>query len=153
VLDARVRRDLPDGVRIAVVEREPTAWANRGDGTAAILDATGRAIAEAPADAHPALPEIGGLPQLPALGRTSAGAATATGVLVELPAELRARVVTAVVFGGVVTLGLDDGVEVRLGPPRSVAAKARTAVAVLAALGGASVAYVDVRVPSAPVTG
>jgi cell division protein FtsQ len=153
VLDARAQRDLPDGLRIAVVEREPTAWANRGDGTVAIFDATGRVIAEAPADAHPPLPEIGGLPRLPAAGRTSAGAATATGVLADLPAELRARVVTTVVFGGVVTLGLDDGVEVRLGPPRSVAAKARTAVAVLAALGGTPVAYVDVRVPSAPVTG
>ena len=153
VLDAHVQRDLPDGLRIAVTEREPAAWAHRRDGTLAIFDATGRAIAEAPADAPPALPEIAGLARLPGPGRTSTGAATATGVLDDLPAELRARVATTVVLGRVVALGLDDGIEIRLGPPRGMAAKGRTAVAVLAALGGAPVAYVDVRVPSAPVTG
>jgi cell division protein FtsQ len=153
VLDARVARDLPGGLRIAVVEREPVAWAHTGDGTVTVLDGTGRAIAEAAADAAPALPEVAGLPRLPHAGRSTEGAATATGVLEDLPGELRARV-TAIAFdGSVATLRLDDGIEVRLGSPRSVAAKGRTAAAVLAALGGAPVAYIDVRVPAAPVTG
>jgi hypothetical protein len=50
-------------------------------------------------------------------------------------------------------LALRDGPEVRLGPPDHVPAKARAAVAVLATITGARPAYVDVRVPTAPVTG
>jgi cell division protein FtsQ len=153
VLDARVARDLPGGLRIAVVEREPVAWARRCDGTVVVLDATGRAIAAAAADAAPALPEVAGLPRLPDAAHSTEGARAAAGVLDDLPGELRARVAAIAFDGKVATLRLDDGTEVRLGAPRGVAAKGRTAVAVLAALGGAPVAYVDVRVPAAPVTG
>lgn len=152
VLEAHVSRELPDRVRITVVEREPAAWASRGDGTVAILDRTGRVIADSAGDSPPALPEIQGLARVPEAGRTSAGGGVATGVLDDLGPELRARVAGVVVYGGVV-VRLDDGVEVRLGPPRGVAAKARTALAVLTTLGDAPVAYVDVRVPTAPVTG
>jgi cell division septal protein FtsQ len=144
---------LPDRVRITIVEREPAAWAHRDDGTVTILDRTGRVIAEAAGDSPPALPEIQGLARLPEAGRASEGGGVATGVLDNLPTELRSRVATVVVFGGVAVLGLDDGVEVRLGPPRGVPAKARTALAVLTTRGESPVAYVDVRVPSAPVTG
>ena len=153
VLEAHADRELPDRVRITVVEREPAAWGSRGDGTVAILDRTGRVIADAAADAPPALPEVQGLARLPAAGRTSTRGGDATGVLDDLAPELRVRVAAVAASGGVVVLRLDDGVEVRLGPPRGIAGKARTALAVLTTLGDAPVAYVDVRVPSAPVTG
>lgn len=151
VLDARVDRELPDGLRITVVERTPAAWAPSADGSIAVLDRSGRAIASAAA--APPLPEITGLERVPALGRTSDASAAAAGVLADLPSELRARVTTVVTAPGAVTVGLDDGVEVRLGRPRNVATKARTAEAVLAARGDAPIAYVDVSVPTAPVTG
>ncbi|MGH8984430.1 MAG: cell division protein FtsQ/DivIB [Acidimicrobiia bacterium] len=153
VLDAQVHRDLPDGVRITVVEREPAAWAPRADGTVSILDRTGRVIAEAAGDSPPALPEVRGLAHLPEAGRTTEAGGVATRVLADLPPELGDRVATVVMYGGVLVLRLDDGIEVRLGPPRGVSAKGRTALAVLATLGDAPVAYVDVRVSSAPVTG
>ncbi|HEX6311341.1 MAG TPA: FtsQ-type POTRA domain-containing protein [Acidimicrobiia bacterium] len=151
VLDARVERDLPDALRITVVERTPAAWAARGDGSVAVLDRTGRVIAAA--TTPPALPEIRGLERVPVPGAAGAGSRDGAGVVAELPGELGSRVVAVVVGGGAVALELDDGVEVRLGRPRDLARKGRTAVAVLAASGEAPVAYVDVRVPAAPVTG
>lgn len=149
--EARVRRELPDGLRIIVVERDPAAWARRPSGAIAILDVTGRVIGEA--DEPPALPEVIGLARVPAPGRTSEWGATAAGIPDELPAELGARVRTIAVHGGAVVLGLDDGIEVRLGPPRAVAAKGRAARAVLAVVDHGAVSYVDVRVPAGPVTG
>ncbi len=50
-------------------------------------------------------------------------------------------------------LALRDGPEVRLGPPDNVPAKTRAALAVLGTITGPPPAYVDVRVPTAPVTG
>jgi hypothetical protein len=46
-----------------------------------------------------------------------------------------------------------DGPEVRLGSPRDVAAKARAALAVMAATVSTPPRYIDVRVPAAPVAG
>jgi hypothetical protein len=63
------------------------------------------------------------------------------------------RTVRVVVQGDAVTLVLQDGPQVRLGSPDHVAVKARSALAVLRATGSAPPSYVDVRVPSAPVTG
>ena len=54
--------------------------------------------------------------------------------------------------GGVV-LGLVNGPDIRLGEPTQVMTKVRAALAVLAALDGVSVAYIDVSVPSNPVAG
>lgn len=149
--EAHVHRELPDGLRIAVVERDPVAWARGASGTIAVLDATGRVIGGA--DEPPALPEVTGLARLPVPGSTSEWAAATAEIPGELPAELRARVQTIAVHGGTVVLGLDDGIEVRLGPPRAVAAKGRAARAVLAAVDPGTVSYVDVRVPAGPVTG
>ncbi|HUF83758.1 MAG TPA: FtsQ-type POTRA domain-containing protein, partial [Acidimicrobiia bacterium] len=42
VLEAHIRRDLPDELRITVVEREPAGWARRDAQHVAVVDATGR---------------------------------------------------------------------------------------------------------------
>ena len=151
VSEAHVRRDLPDELRITVVERVPVGWARRDGAAVAMVDGTGRVIAEAPAP--PAgLPEVVGLTRLPEPGGRIAPPA-ASRLLEQIPAELRLRVGSVVVMGGVAALRLVDGAEVRLGPATDVAAKGRTALAVLEALGDTRVSYIDVRVPGAPVTG
>jgi hypothetical protein len=52
-----------------------------------------------------------------------------------------------------VNLELASGVEFRLGRPTVVMTKVRAGVAVLGALDGDAVSYVDVSVPSNPVAG
>jgi hypothetical protein len=54
--------------------------------------------------------------------------------------------------GGSVTLRLGDR-DVRFGPPEQLEAKAAALSALLDHLGARPVAYIDVRVPSAPVVG
>jgi cell division septal protein FtsQ len=151
VREAHIRRHLPDELRITVVERVPAGWARRDREQVAVVDGTGRVIADM--TTPPAgLPEVLGLTRLPPPGGEVAPR-QATGVLEELPTDLRNRVGAVVVMGGVVALQLTDGVEVRLGPAVDLVTKGRTAEAVLAALGDARITYVDVRVPGAPVTG
>jgi cell division protein FtsQ len=151
VREAHIRRDLPDELRITVVERVPAGWARRDRGQVAVVDGTGRVIADVPAP-PPGLPEVLGLTRLPAPGGQVAPK-QAAGVVEDLPTELENRVGSVVVMGGVAVLQLVDGVEVRLGPAVDIVTKGRTAQAVLAALGDARITYVDVRVPGAPVTG
>jgi cell division protein FtsQ len=149
--DATVERRLSGELVVKVTERRPAAWARRAADTVALIDRRGRILADAP-DAPPELPEVRGLAMLPPAGQDVSPRA-APGVLDKLPTELGGRVVAVVTGEGAVTLQLRDGPELRLGPPTRVADKARAALAVLATITGAPPAYVDVRVPSAPVTG
>ena len=89
---------------------------------------------------------------VPRAGRDIAPNAAAR-VLEKLPPALGLRTTRIAVDGDAVTLGVQDGPEVRLGSPRDVAAKARAALAVLASTAGAPPRYIDVRVPAAPVAG
>jgi cell division protein FtsQ len=151
VREARAERELPGGLRIRVVERTPIAWARRDGSTVALIDETGSVVTDTPA-APGALPELVGLGPLPPPGRHVTPTAAA-GLLGELPVELRQQVAGVALVGGAVTLRLTGGVEVRLGAPADTLAKGRVALAVLAAASPARIAYVDVRVPAAPVTG
>jgi cell division protein FtsQ len=151
VREARAERELPGGLRIRVVERTPIAWARRDESTVALVDETGRVVMDTPA-APGGLPELLGLARLPLPGRAIRPAA-ALGMLGALPVELRQQVAGVAVVGGTATLRLTGGTEVRLGAPADAAAKGRAALAVLAASAPASIDYVDVRVPAAPVTG
>jgi len=155
VAGARVTRELAHTIRIEVTERIPVAWFARADGTTALVDGSGRVLG--PAAAPPPLPELHGLSETAA----PAGARIASPGLAEvssvLPEELRSRVraVVRVDEGGDVgaTLLLSDGPEVRLGSLDALPAKGSAVLAVLGALGDTRPAYIDVRVPSAPVTG
>ncbi len=149
--EAHVRRDLPDGLRITVVERAPAAWARRATGSIALVAGSGHVISEV-ADPPPGLPELVGLARVPAAGGEVAPARSAT-ILDHLPAALRARTTGVLTLGDQVTLRLDDGVEIRFGSRRGAADKARTALAVLEANSGRPIAYVDVSVAATPATG
>jgi len=149
VADARVSRDLPGTLRIAVRLRPPVAYAARPDGHLAVVDPSGTVVAlsSAAPGGLPALvtmlppPGPGGQIDPRAAARVAAGLGPLAG-----------RVARISVDHAQAALLLTDGTEVRLGGLDHVEAKSRAADAVLAALPG-PVAYVDVRVPSAPVTG
>jgi cell division protein FtsQ len=148
---ASVERRLSGELVVRVTERRPAVWARRAPDSVALIDGRGRVLADAP-EAPPELPELSGLATLPPVGKGIAPRA-AVGVLGQLPPELVGRVARVVSDGRAVTLQLRDGPELRLGPPTRVPAKARAVLAVLGTITDGPPAYVDVRVPSAPVTG
>jgi cell division protein FtsQ len=140
---AHVSRNLPGTLSVEVSLRVPVAWKAAAAGGVRLVDGRGTTVtttAQAPA----------GLPELQADTNASA---TAAGVAGALTPALRDLVATVVVANGQATLKLVDGHEVRLGAPQQVTTKARAALAVLDGLGSATFSYLDVRVPSAPVTG
>jgi cell division protein FtsQ len=149
VADARVSRDLPGTLRIDVRMRPPVAYTPRPDGRVAVVDPSGSVVALA--NAAP-----GGLPALvttsPAPGPGRRIAPRAAARVAAALGPLAGRVARISVDHAQAALLLTDGTEVRLGGLDHVGGKARAADAVLAALPG-PVVYVDVRVPSAPVTG
>jgi len=150
VASAHVSRHLPDIVRITVTEREPVAWVKAGS-HALVVDPTGRVLWRA--DAPPSgLPELLGVADIGGPGglvRPEALPATAAA----LGPELASRTESVSLDDGTVTVQVGGGPELRFGAPTQVAAKARVANAVLAALGGTPVSYIDVTVPAAPVSG
>jgi cell division protein FtsQ len=146
---ASVERSISGELAIHVTERRPGAWARRAPDRVALVDTRGRVLTDAP-EPPAELLEIAGLAAVPAAGSPLEPAA---GVLRKLPPELGLRTARIVVAEGTVALALREGTEVRLGAPDRVAAKARAALAVLGTITGAPPAYVDVRVPNAPVTG
>jgi cell division septal protein FtsQ len=122
----------------------------RPDGRVAIVDATGAVTETAPAPPSglPALVTDVAPPRPGRLVTPRATARVAAGL-----GPLAGRVTRISVDRGEAALTLDDGRVVRLGDLTHVAEKARAAAAVLGAAGLPAIAYVDVSVPSAPVTG
>lgn len=149
--EAHVNRRLSGELDIRVTERSPVAWARRGPDQVALVDERGRVLADA-TEAPAELPELGAVVTLPPPGGRIDPRAAA-GVIGKLPVELRNRVTRVVAGEGAVTLALRDGPELRFGSPDQVPAKARAVSAVLGTITGPPPAYVDVRVPAAPVTG
>ena len=160
---ASAHRDFPHDFLITVVERTPVAWVSRGDGSAprsaAVVDATGRVIAEStlPPDG---LPEISGVKSVPQLGVRISPAQLA-GIPDQLPEALRTQVQSIKVDGSQVFLTLrvvpgaqPSAGEIRMGAPTMLAQKGAAALAVLDALAlqGERVTYIDVRVPTAIAT-
>ncbi|HZP29974.1 MAG TPA: FtsQ-type POTRA domain-containing protein [Acidimicrobiia bacterium] len=157
IAHAGVSRDLPGTLHIAVTPRVAVGWvavpAPRGSKaapTVAVVDGSGRVM-------QGALLPPAGLPQLlgtPSRGRIGSriGHPAVARVARILPADLRARAGSLEVKHGMVTMGLDHGPQIRFGTPHALALKGRTALAILASL-RTTVHYIDVGVPSAPVTG
>jgi cell division protein FtsQ len=147
---ARVSRELPGTLRIEIHLRPPVAFVPRDDGSVALVDETGvvTGLAAGPPAGLPALvtevpPPRPGASIAPATAARVASAVTA----------LAGRVARVSVEHHQAALLLADGVEVRLGDLSHLAEKARSAAAVLGSPGVRGIKYVDVRAPSAPVTG
>jgi cell division protein FtsQ len=147
---AHVEREWPGTVSITVTERTAAAWVDAGSGPV-LVDGTGRVlehVSTPPTD----LPQIASPKIVPPVGATiePVVGAHVAGMLQGLA---RSGTRTITVSRGGVVLGLVNGPEIRLGQPTEVMTKVRAAVAVLTALDGAPVAYIDATVPSNPVAG
>jgi cell division protein FtsQ len=147
---AHVAREWPGTVTITVTERSAVGWVDTGTG-AALVDGTGRVlerVSQAPVD----VPQIAGPKIVPPVGATIEPVigARVAGRLLGL-ARAGTRTITLSPSG--VVLGLQNGPDIRLGEPTDVMLKVRASLAVLAALDGAPVAYIDASVPSNPVAG
>jgi cell division protein FtsQ len=150
VAGARVVREWPGTVRVAVTERAPAAWAEVPGGMV-VVDRTGRVLERV--DAPPAgLPQLVGLRTVPDPGArvVPAGPARIAGALPALAAG-GTRSVAATDEGP--TMQLVNGVEVRFGDTTRLGAKLRAMAAVFAAMEGRPLAYVDVSVATNPVAG
>jgi cell division protein FtsQ len=150
VRSAHVTREWPGTVRITVTERTPAAWVQSPTGPA-IVDGAGRVldrVADAPVD----LPQVVDVARVPPVG-ASISPALGARVAGRLLGDARTGTRTITVSDDGVNLSLQSGVEVRLGRPTAVMTKVRAAVAVLGALDGEAVSYVDVAVPANPVAG
>jgi cell division protein FtsQ len=148
---ALVERAFPNRVRIQVTERVPTAAAARPDGGWAVLDKTGRVLAVR-ADRAPDLPEVTGAGPAPDPGGSMVPARPALDVVAALPEPTRRSVTRATLDGDAVTLHTGAR-EIRIGPPTQLAAKMAALSVLLERVGSRSVAFLDVRVPQAPVVG
>jgi cell division protein FtsQ len=150
VASAKVERELPNVVRITITERVPVAWVKAGS-RVVVVDGTGRVLGRA--DAPPAgLPELIGVADIAGPGGLVRPVVLAA-VAEALGPDLGARTASVTLDDGLLTVQVGGGPQLRFGSPTQVAAKARVAAAVLAALGDDPVAYIDVTVPAAPVSG
>ncbi len=141
--EVNVARQLPGTLRVEVTPRFPVAWRTTETGEIEVLDSRGTVISTAAAP-DPALPEL-----LAGSGRVGAAARVAGA----LSSPLRPQVVSIWVNDGNAVVTLHAGPELRFGAISDLGAKVRASEAMLAELAGTPVRYIDVTVPSAPVTG
>jgi cell division protein FtsQ len=147
VEEVDVQRKWSGTLSIAVVEEEPVAWVNAGNGVA-LLSNEGRVIANV--DVPPSgTTEIKGVRKAPAIGKLLSPP-EAAGAVRALPSQLANQVSAIDVSGSGVALDLARGAEVRLGDLNDLDAKAAAAIAVLERWGDAPLAYIDVSVPANP---
>lgn len=150
VRDASLARELPHTVRITVHERVPSAWVD-GPAGKVLVDRTGRVLETVDAP-PPGIPQLLGASSIPPPGGTidAQGAARVAGALNSLAAAATSTVEHT--DRGIV-LHLVAGTEIRMGEATQIKTKLAAALAVLGALDGQPVSYVDVSVPTNPVSG
>lgn len=146
VADASVTRSWPGTVRIEVVEREPVAVAGEG-ADAVVVDSEGRILGSALGRSN--LPSVGS----EALGEPgsflSEDRREVVAVVTDLPPELTAEVAAADLVGESPVLELTDGIVVHLGDGTRLRSKSDAALALLEQADRATIASIDVSVPSA----
>jgi hypothetical protein len=149
---AVVTKHLPGTVDISVTLRKPAAWVARGPGVVALVDSSGRVLGDAAA-APAGIPQLDGIRRVPAPGGHVDTRLLRVGQ--RLPDELRAMVVGLALDHGGVTLQLAPDApagQIRLGSTAELTAKTDAALAVIHALDGDHVHYVDVTMPRTPAT-
>lgn len=145
VLQATVTRRWPGTLQVTVVERTPVALLGQG-GAATVVDQTGRVLGPAPRSA--VLPHLE-VPVVPVGSRLDPRSRTVAAVIGDLPERVRREVLRGGVAKGNLTFTLIDGVTVRWGDPTATRDKARSLQLLLAKADRASIATIDVSVPSA----
>lgn len=149
VLDATAERTWDGVVSIAVVEREPVATINAGDGGWLLVDRERRIVANQVEP--PPLPIVDGVGSGAVGDDLDVGAQAALEVAAALTPGLRTRV--AVVHGGdpgQVTLTLTPTGTVQFGPPTEIDERMRSLQTIFARVDLRCLATVDLRVPDAP---
>lgn len=153
VESARYDRAFPHTLRIDVVPEHPVAVVRRGL-ESWLVSGRGRAIARIPNHTRLALPRI----WVPTAVPISPGAflepdtGKVAAQVVSLAAGFPARISTATLSHGELTLRLRSGLELRLGDPVDVRLKLAVARRALRLL-PAGTTYLDVAVPQRPVAG
>ena len=147
--DVKVRRDLPNGLALDVVQRTPVAIAEVG-GREVPLTSDGRLL-------HGATPPTE-LPTL-ALEHTPSGRVSdakgrkLVAVMAAAPAPLRERARRAFVGERGLTLEMEDGPELYFGTADALEAKWAAAARVLADPSAEGAKYIDLREPGRPAAG
>jgi cell division protein FtsQ len=149
VARAEVARELPGTVSIRVTSRAPVAVVPRTDGTFGVVDPTGTVVSVEATAPEGLTALVSDTPDAEPGARieplASARVASELG-------PLAGRVARVMVEDGQAALLMTGGPEIRLGRLDRLHEKVRAADALLTSLAGAPVTYVDVSVPSAPVT-
>jgi len=151
VASAVVEREWPDSVTVVIVERLAVASISLPAGGVAVVDGTGRVLADEPSAPPGTLAmSVPAPPGRPGSSLVNA-AAYEVAVARELPVVLRAHVqeVTPAPGGGV-DLDLAGGVKVSLGPDAQLDAKFEALESLLAADVLGAPATVDLSVPDQP---
>lgn len=156
IASARVTRQWPDGVAIAVTERVP-ALQMAGPGTSwSVLDGRGRTLRVGPARVGGLVVLIvhtpgGGVPPAPPGRSLPPAASTGVSVCRSLPKAFVAQVVSVTVApDGTVDLALDSGITVVLGRATDLTAKYEDVAAILAHGTLHPTSTIDVSVPESP---
>jgi cell division septal protein FtsQ len=153
VVSSRFDRAFPHTLRVSVVPERPVAVLRRGT-QSWLVSARGRALARIRNGGRPGMPRV----WVPTAAEVSAGAflapddGGAAARVLALASVLPARVATAALTHGELTLRLHSGLELRLGEPVDVRLKLAVARRALVALPPGS-AYLDVSLPQRPVAG
>jgi cell division protein FtsQ len=148
-------RAFPHTLRLTIVPELPVAILHRGPQTW-LLSARGRVITRTRPRTQPGLPRI----WVPRATDVAAGAfvdpagtgSAARALALAVGARFPARISTAAMTHGELTLHLRSGLELRLGDPTDVRLKLAIARRALRGL-PAGTAYLDVSVPGRPVAG
>lgn len=146
VADAVVERSWPGTVRVEVTERVAVAVAGRGS-AASLVDSEGRVLG--PAAGRSSLPAIGSASPGEPGTKLADDRRFLAALVASVPDELLAEVTSAELVGEAPVLVLRDGIEVRLGDRTRIRSKADAAVALLDQADRATIATIDVSVPSA----
>ncbi len=149
VADAEVSVSWPNTLVIHITEWEPIAYVpDRGH--FALLASNGRVLDNV-VRRPTGLMKVVGASVVPRPGGTLA-AGTAVDIGSRLTAQMRRQVIALDLAGGGVALRLANGIAIRLGDTTAITAKVGAALGVLA-VDQPGRRYIDVSVPSAPVSG
>ena len=146
---ASVRRDFPGTLTIDITEYTHTAYV-RVTGGAVLVAANGHVIARVHAIPARGV-EIRGVRRAPNVGELLSPP-DAAGLVGRLPATLAQQIDAVDVGGPGLALHVRGAGEIRLGNADDLDAKAASALAVLAHLGGRPFSYIDVSTPDRPTS-
>jgi cell division protein FtsQ len=152
VASASVHLEWPSTVAVGVVERTPVATTRVATGGYALLDATGRVLADE--SARPSSLPLVAVPRAPGSPGTTIGAASrpVLATAAQLPVSLLPRLQEiAVSRADGVVLRLKGGLRAIVGDDEALAQKFVSLVTVLRGVNLAGVGAIDLRVAAAPV--